>query len=130
MSLTFTSLVRISLILLLAGLIIGALAGLAGALIPNISPESFGPVSGASGGVIIGYPVGVIIGLVIITKVFHLQGSLLLGILGIVIGMAITLGLWYKIQDDKDVYYLITCFILAPIILGTLGYSLKEERIS
>ena len=52
MSLTFTRLVRISLILLLAGLIIGALAGLAGALIPNISPESFGPVSGASAGVI------------------------------------------------------------------------------
>jgi len=84
-------------------------------------------VSGASGGVIIGYPVGVIIGLVIITKVFHLSRIPFVGVLGIVIGMAITLD--YGINpDDKDVYYLITCFILAPLILGTLGYSLKEER--
>ncbi len=121
-------LVKIALILFATGLIIGALAGLAGALIPGVRPESFGPVSGASAGVIIGYPLGAIIGLILITKVFYRRGSLLLGISGILIGMAITIVLWYKIQDDKDVYYLIASFILAPVILGVLGYYLREVK--
>ena len=75
------------LVLMTLGLgIIGIAFGLIGVLIGGKvlggNSVGFASLGLAIGGIIVGYPTGIIVGIVLIRKVLHQRGSLLLGFLG------------------------------------------------
>jgi len=76
-----------------SGLILGFSGALVGIQILERELFGFGELAGALGGMIIGYPLGVIVGLILINKILHQRGSLLLGILGIILRLLITVAL-------------------------------------
>jgi len=84
------------LVLMTLGLgIIGIAFGLIGVLIGGKvlggNSVGFASLGLAIGGIIVGYPTGIIVGIVLIRKVLHQRGSLLLGIVGSIIGAVVTM---------------------------------------
>jgi len=80
----------------------------------------------ALGGVLIGYPVGVIVGIILTKKVFHYRGSLLLGILGSILGLIITVATAEPLNLNANVNVLFAVFLLSIPILCTIGFLLKN----
>jgi len=108
------------------GVFFGFIAALIGVLIMQGRLFGFGGLAGALGGIIIGYPVGVIIGIVVIKRVFHYQGSIWLGIVGVVLGGAITIGLAEPLNLNLNPNVLFTVFFLLVPVLCTAGFRLKK----
>ena len=69
------------------GIAFGVMGAFIGCKVLGSDSVGFGALGLAIGGVIIGYPTGIIVGIISIRKIFHQQGSLLLGILGSIIGV-------------------------------------------
>lgn len=80
------------------------------------------------------YPTGVIIGLLLVNRLLHYQGSLLWGILSIIIGGAVVVGIVSIIPTphvSKVPGGLITAilfFFLGPPLLGILGFHLGYRK--
>ncbi|MFC1983353.1 hypothetical protein ACFLV5_06195, partial [Chloroflexota bacterium] len=72
------------------GIVFGVLGALIGGNILGSDSFGFGALGLAIGGLLIGYPTGIIVGIILIRKILHQQGSLLLGIVGSIIGAVIT----------------------------------------
>jgi uncharacterized protein YacL len=88
----------------------------------------WGDLVGAVMGIVAGYPLGIIIGQVIIKKGFHFEGSLLLGVTGVILGVALVMLLAEPLHLNANSYVLFgTLFILTPL-LGTFGYHLKGRN--
>lgn len=109
----------------LAGILLGVIAILLVALLMKES-VGFAALGLALGGILIGYPVGVIIGIILTKKVFHYRGSLLLGILGSVLGVAITMGAAEPLNLNTNPNILFAVFFLSVPILCTIGFLLKS----
>ena len=75
------------------GIVFGVIGALIGGKVLGSDSVGFGALGLAIGGVIIGYPTGIIVGIISIRKILHQQGSLLLGILGSIIGVVIPIAL-------------------------------------
>lgn len=109
--------------------IVGILLGLIAVLVVTLLMKDsvgFGALGLALGGVLVGYPVGVIIGIILIKKVFHYRGSLLLGILGSILGVVITMGAAEPLNLNANPGILFAAFFLSVPILCTIGFLLKS----
>ena len=110
--------------------IIGIIFGLVGALIGGkvLGGDSFGfgALGLALGGIIIGYPAGIIVGIISIRKVLHQQGSLLLGILGSIIGAIITMVLAEPLNFNSNPNLLFGVFFLSVPLFCLVGFFLKR----
>ena len=78
------------------------------------------------GGVIIGYPTGIIVGIISIRKFLHQQGSLLLGILGSIIGAVITIVLAEPLNLNSNANLLFGVFFLNVPIFCLIGFFLRS----
>ncbi len=109
----------------IVGILLGLIAVLVVALFMKES-VGFGALGLALAGVLVGYPVGVIIGIILTKKVFHYRGSLLLGILGSVLGVIITMGAAEPLNLNTNPNILFAVFFLSVPILCTIGFLLKS----
>ena len=117
--------IKITLGTAMVGISLGLIAVLIVALFMKES-VGFGALGLAIGGVLIGYPVGVIIGIILTKKLFHQRGSLLLGILGSVLGVVITVAGAESLNLNANVNVLFAVFLLSIPILCTIGFLLKN----
>ncbi len=74
-----------------------------------------------------GYPTGVIIGLLLVNRLLHYQGSLLWGILSVIVGGAIIMGVTVIIPGWR-LPAVILFFSLGPPLLGILGFHLGYRK--
>jgi hypothetical protein len=118
-------------IIIVVGLgIIGILFGLAGALIGGrvLGSDSFGfgALGLALGGILIGYPAGIIVGLILIKKLLHKRGSLLLGILGSVFGAIVTIVVAEPLNLNSNANLVFGVFFLSVPLFCLVGFSLRR----
>ncbi|MFC2123093.1 hypothetical protein ACFLRP_05350 [Bacteroidota bacterium] len=110
--------------------VLGVVFGVAGALIGGrvLGGDSvgFGALGLAIGGIIIGYPTGIIVGIVTLKKIFHQRGSLLLGILGSIVGAVITMGLAEPLNLNSNSNLLFGTFFLSVPVFCMIGFLLKR----
>jgi hypothetical protein len=110
--------------------IIGIIFGLVGALIGGkvLGGDSFGfgALGLALGGVIIGYPTGIIVGIVLIKKILHRRGSLLLGILGSIFGAVITMVVAEPLNLNSNPNLLFGALFLSVPLFCLVGFFLKR----
>ena len=110
----------------IAGIVIGFLGALIIALILRGDSFGMGALGLALGGIIIGYPVGVIIGIILIKKVLHYRGSLLLGILGSILGVVMTIGIAEPFNLNLNPNLLFGVLFLSVPTFGIVGFLLKR----
>ena len=110
--------------------IIGIVFGLAGALIGGkvlgSNSVGFADLGLAIGGVIIGYPSGIIVGIISIKRILHQKGSLLLGILGSIIGAVTTMILAEPLNLNSNTNLLFGLFLLGVPAFCLIGFFLKR----
>ena len=114
-------------ILFVLGLaIIAAAFGIIGALIGGrvIGETTFGSLGLAIIGLFVLYLAGIIIGLILIKKVFHQSGSVLLGLLGAIIAIVIMWILGFTWDAIRPAFFPVIG-IAAPTI-SLAGFYLKK----
>ena len=114
-------------VIALVGFALGLLAAVIGATILG-GDGDFGALGGALGGLAIGYPIGVIFGILLVNKFLHYRGSLLLGVIGSLLGAAFNYVLVEYLDLDLNMSLLLAIVLLVPAILGTAGYHLRGRR--
>jgi len=107
------------------GIVAAFLAALVGAFLLRGELFGVGALAGVLLGIIVGYPVGVIIGVILINKVLHRQGSLVLSILGVIIGGVAVIGLTQLLNLNLNPSLLLGLFFLLVPLLGTVGFRLN-----
>ncbi|MFC1992883.1 hypothetical protein ACFLV3_03630 [Chloroflexota bacterium] len=108
------------------GIAFGVIGALIGGKVLGSDSVGFGALGLAIGGVIVGYPAGIIVGIISIRKIFHQQGSLLLGILGSIIGAVITMVLAEPLNLNSNTNLLFGVFFLSVPAFCLIGYFLKR----
>jgi hypothetical protein len=108
----------------ICGLLVGIIAALAGAAILSDGVGGFGKLIGVLAGIVIGYPIGVVVGILIINKLIHYAGSLRLGILGALLGWVAVIGLSRPFEALNDANLIFSLVLIAPPLLGTIGFHL------
>jgi len=88
----------------------------------------WGGLIGVIMGLALGYPVGVFIGIVIFKKVFRYNGSLLLGLVGVVMGGALPFILAEPVGLNNYGDLLWAVIIISSPLFGTIGFNLKRAR--
>ena len=117
--------IKITLGTAIVGISLGLIAVL---LVSLFMKESvgFAALGLALAGVLVGYPVGVIVGIILTKKVFHYRGSLLLGILGSILGVVITMAAAEPLNLNTNPNILFAVFFLSVPVLCTTGFLLKS----
>jgi len=110
------------------GIVFGVIGALIGGKVLGSDSVGFGALGLAIGGVIIGYPTGIIVGIISIRKILHQQGSLLLGILGSIIGVVIPIALAGPLHLNSSSGLLFVVFFLSVPILCLAGFHLKRYK--
>ena len=108
------------------GIVFGVIGALIGGKVLGSDSVGFGALGLAIGGVIIGYPTGIIVGIISIKKFLHQRGSLLLGIIGSIIGAVVTLVLAEPLNLNSDTNLLFGVFFLSVPLFGLVGFFLKR----
>ncbi len=108
------------------GALLGFGAGYVLATLMRNQVSEWGDLVGAIIGLFVFYPVGVALGQVIF-KMRHYQGSLLLGIIGIVGGVFLTIALNSLIHLNKNTNLLLVTFFVLISILGAAGYHMGRK---
>ena len=111
----------------IVGIIVGMAGGLIGSFIMRGELFGFGDLAGALMGLIVGYPLGVIAGIILVNKVFRYDGSLLLGIIGSILGAFLTIGLAEPLNLNINPNLLVTVFLLSVPLLGIIGFHLRRK---
>ncbi len=106
----------------LVGIALGLLAAVIGIAILG-GEGDFGALAGL-GGMAIGYPIGVILGVLLVNKFLHYRGSLLLGVVGSLLGAVFNYVLVKYLNLNLSLNLLLAIALLAPAILGAAGYHL------
>ncbi|MFC1861342.1 hypothetical protein ACFLYL_03620 [Chloroflexota bacterium] len=110
--------------------VIGVAFGIAGVFIGGkvLGGDSvgFGSLGLAIGGIIIGYPAGIIVGLILIKKLLRQRGSLLLGIIGSIIGAVIVIAAAEPLNLNSSSTLLFGTFLLSVPIFCLLGFVLRR----
>ena len=106
--------------------ICGAILAVVGAFVggKGFSRDVYSALGLALIGVITGYLAGNIIGIILIKKVLHQNGSILLGILGCIAGIVITLVLTITLDPDINVFFWMA--IVSVPVLSLAGFYLKR----
>ena len=108
------------------GIVFGVIGALIGGRVLGSDSFGFGALGLAIGGVIIGYPTGIIVGIVTLKRIFHQRGSLLLGILGSIVGAVITMGLAEPLNINSNPNLLFGTFFLSVPVFCMVGFLLKR----
>ncbi|MBN1189255.1 MAG: hypothetical protein JXA46_05830 [Dehalococcoidales bacterium] len=110
--------------------VVGVVFATAGALIGGkiIGPNDmeFGGLGLAIGGALVGYLLGIIAGLLLVKALFRRKGSVLLGILGAVIGTIATVFLAGPLNLNSNINLLIGFYMLLVTGLSAGALSLKR----
>ncbi len=110
----------------------GALFGVLSAfLLSWLMQDGSGGWSGLVGailGLAVGYPVGVFIGIVIFKTLLHYNGSLLLGLVGVIFGGALPFILAEPLGFNNYGDLLWTLIVISSPLFGTIGFNLKRAR--
>jgi hypothetical protein len=106
--------------------ICGVILAVAGAFIggKGFSNDVYSSLGLAFIGVITGYLAGNVIGIVLIKKILHQSGSILLSILGCIAGIAITLVITITLDPDINVFFWMV--IVSVPVLCLSGFHLKK----
>jgi hypothetical protein len=108
------------------GIVFGVIGALIGGRVLGSDSIGFGALGLAIGGVIIGYPTGIIIGIISIREIFHQRGSLVLGILGSIVGAVITMVLAEPLNLNSNTNLLFGVFFLSVPVFCLVGFFLKR----
>ena len=73
-------------------------------------------------GTIIGYPLGIALGLLVLRKLFRVNGSMVYGIAGGVAGVLLVLLLSEPLHLNIDNNAIVAVFLLMPPVLATAAY--------
>ena len=110
------------------GIVFGIIGGLIGGKVLGNDSVGFGALGLAIGGAIIGYTTGIIVGLIFIRKILHQKGSLLLGILGSIIGAVITMVLAEPLKLNTNTSLLFVVFSFSVPIFCLAGFFLRKQN--
>ncbi len=117
-------------IMMIALAVVGVTFAVGGAFIGGrilgSDAEGFGALGLAIGGAVVGYPLGIIVGLVLLKKFFHIRGSLLLGVLGAIIGTVATVALSEPLNLNSNINLLVGAFVLIVTGLSVGGLHIKR----
>jgi hypothetical protein len=86
----------------------------------------FGGLVGAIAGMIIGYPLGVTFSIMVFSRVFKYQGSILLAAAGAIAGMALTLILAEPLKLNSNSNLMLWTAVILTSLLATWGFHLKR----
>ena len=105
---------------------LGAALSIAGAFIggKGLSSDVYAALGLAFIGVITGYLFGNILGIILIKKLLHQRGSILLGILGCIVGITITLVTTVTLNPGINVF--LSMSIVSVPVLCLAGFYLKR----
>jgi len=109
----------------ITGIVFGLIGALIGGKVLGGDSFGFGALGLALGGIIIGYPTGIIVGIVSIKKILHQRGSLLLGILGSIIG-SIIIALAEPLNLNSNSGLLFGAFFLSVPVFCLGGFLLRK----
>ena len=121
-----TKFVLITVGLGIIGILFGVIGALVGGRVLGADSFGFGALGLAIGGIIVGYPTGIIVGIVLIRKVLHQQGSLLLGIVGSIIGAVVTMVLAEAVHLNSNTNLLFGTFLLIVPVFCLFGFYLRK----
>ena len=117
-------------IMMIALAVVGVTFAVGGAFIGGRilggNAEGFGALGLAIGGALVGYPLGIIVGLVLLKKLFHIRGSLLLGVSGAIIGTVATVALSEPLNLSSNINLLVGIFVLIVTGLSVGGLHIKR----
>ncbi len=108
------------------GIAFGIIGALIGGRVLGADSVGFASLGLAIGGILIGYPTGIIVGIVLIRKVFHQRGSLLLSILGSVTGAVVTVVLAEPLNLNSNTNLLFGVFFLSVPVFCLVGFYLRR----
>lgn len=108
------------------GIVFGLLGALIGGKVLGGDSFGFGALGLALGGIIVGYPTGIIVGIVLIRKILHQRGSLLLGIMGGIIGAIVTIVLAEPLHLNSNINLLFVIFLLIVPVFCLVGFYLRR----
>ena len=86
--------------------------------------NTFGALGLAILGVVAGYFLGNILGIVLLKKLFRQHGSILLGLVGCVAGVAITVAVGVMLDPDINLFFWIA--LISVPVLCLAGFYLKR----
>ena len=109
-----------------SGLALGAGAGYLLSVIMRNQFSGWGNLLGVILGIMLFYPAGVILGLITF-KILHYEGSLLLGITGVVVCELMTFGLGYLFRAPVGLGVLIPAFLVLAPLMASLGYHMDRN---
>ncbi|MCD6599650.1 MAG: hypothetical protein J7L19_03665 [Dehalococcoidia bacterium] len=108
------------------GIVFGLIGALIGGKVIGGNSVGFGALGLALASIIIGYPAGIIVGIVLIKKILHQRGSLLLGISGSIIGAVIVIALAEPLNLNSNTGLLFGTFLLCVPIFCLSGFLLRK----
>ncbi len=110
--------------------IIGVALAIAGAFIGGrilgSGAVGFGALGLAIGGALVGFPLGIMVGILLLKKLFHQKGSLLLGMTGAIIGAVATLALAEPLNLNSNTNLLVGAFVLVVTGSSLGGFYIKR----
>ncbi len=110
-----------------AGGIFGVLSALLMSWLMQDGSGGWGGLVGVILGLALGYPVGVFLGMVIFKKLFHYNGSLILGFFGVILGGALPFILSEPLGLNNHGDLLWWFIIFSSPLLGTIGFNLRKK---
>jgi hypothetical protein len=110
----------------LSGLALGALTAFVLSRLIGDDFAGWGGLVAVGIGMAIGYPAGVVVGQVVARFVLHYPGSLLWGMIGVMVGVSpLVIGeIWPVLLPAGSAVLIL---VLCPL-LGTIGYFLGKQR--
>jgi len=108
------------------GIVFAVIGALIGAKVLGSNSVGFADLGLAIGGVIIGYPTGIIVGIISVKKILRQRGSLLLGILGSIIGAVVTILLAEPLHLNSNTNLLFGVFFLSVPVFCLVGFFLRR----
>ncbi|MFC2071402.1 hypothetical protein ACFLUU_01605 [Chloroflexota bacterium] len=113
-------------VLAVIGIIFAITGAVIGGRILGSDSAGFGALGLAIGGILVGYPTGIITGILLIKRVFHQKGSVLLGLIGGIIGTVATVVLAEPLNLNSNSYLLFGAFFMLVTGLSLGGFYLKK----
>ena len=113
-------------VLAITGIVFAITGALIGGRILGGDTAGFGALGLAIGGILVGYPTGIIVGILLIKRLFHQKGSVLLGLIGGIIGTVATVALSEPLNLNSNSYLLFGTFFMLVTGLSLGGFYLKR----
>ncbi len=113
-------------VLTITGIIFAITGAFIGGRILGSDAAGFGALGLAIGGILVGFPTGIIVGILLIKRLFHQKGSVLLGLIGGIIGTVATVALSEPLNLNSNSYLLFGTFFVLVTGLSLGGFYLKR----